>query len=92
MQYRSLGRSGMKVSPICLGTFNFANPTPESEAIRLVERAVAAGINFLDTSNNYTNGGRSVRIGKVHSGTANQILPSVYIVGDLTRNWLRRSR
>jgi aryl-alcohol dehydrogenase-like predicted oxidoreductase len=46
----------MKVSPICLGTFNFANPTPEEESNRIVERAVAAGINFIDTSNNYTNG------------------------------------
>jgi aryl-alcohol dehydrogenase-like predicted oxidoreductase len=74
MQYRSLGRSGMKVSPICLGTFNFANPTSEEDSIRLVERAVAAGINFLDTSNNYTNGeserilGRAIsRIGNRHS-------------------------
>jgi aryl-alcohol dehydrogenase-like predicted oxidoreductase len=71
MQYRALGRSGMKVSSICLGTFNFANPTPEEESIRLVERAVAAGINFIDTSNNYTNGeserivGRAIaRIGR----------------------------
>jgi aryl-alcohol dehydrogenase-like predicted oxidoreductase len=64
MQYRALGRSGMKVSSICLGTFNFANPTPEEESIRMVERAVAAGINFLDTSNNYANGESERIIGR----------------------------
>ena len=74
MQYRSLGRSGMMVSSVCLGTFNFSNPTPEDQSIRMVERAVAAGINFLDTSNNYTSGeserivGRAIsRIGGRHN-------------------------
>lgn len=67
MQYRALGRSGMKVSSICLGTFNFANPTSEEESIRLVERAVAAGINFLDTSNNYTNGESERIVGRAIS-------------------------
>ncbi len=56
MQYRSLGRSGMMVSPLCIGAFNFANPTSEDDSIRIVEKAVAAGINFFDTSNNYTDG------------------------------------
>jgi aryl-alcohol dehydrogenase-like predicted oxidoreductase len=44
MEYRSLGRSGLKVSPLCLGTWNFADPTPEAEAIRMVHRALDAGI------------------------------------------------
>lgn len=74
MLYRSLGRSGMKVSQICLGTFNFSNPTSEEDSIKIVERASVAGINFLDTSNNYTNGeserivGRAIaRIGNRHN-------------------------
>ena len=61
MLYRRLGRSGLKVSPIGLGTDNFANPVPEEEAHRLLDRAYAAGINLVDTSNSYA-GGESERI------------------------------
>jgi aryl-alcohol dehydrogenase-like predicted oxidoreductase len=56
MQYRSLGRSGMMVSPICLGTLNFPTPTSEDESIKIIEHAVASGINFIDTANNYNKG------------------------------------
>ena len=51
MEYRTLGRTGVKVSPLCLGTDNFANPTSEKESIRMLEAALDAGINFLDTRN-----------------------------------------
>ena len=56
MEYRALGRSGLKVSPLCVGTFNFSNPTPEPEAVRIVDCAFAAGINFFDVSNSYNEG------------------------------------
>lgn len=56
MDYRPLGRSGLRVAPICVGSFNFSNPTTETETIAIVERAFAAGINFFDTSNNYNEG------------------------------------
>src|SRR5262245_21789560 len=56
MDYRPLGRSGLKVSPVCVGSFNFSNPTTEAESIAIVERAYDAGINFFDTSNNYNEG------------------------------------
>lgn len=36
MEYRILGRTGVKVSPLCLGTDNFLNPTPEDEAIEII--------------------------------------------------------
>jgi aryl-alcohol dehydrogenase-like predicted oxidoreductase len=61
MEYRVLGRTGVKVSPFCLGTDNFANPTPTEEAIRMINRALEAGINFIDTSNSYA-AGESERI------------------------------
>lgn len=61
MVYRQLGKSGVKVAPLALGTDNFANPTPEDEAIRMVDRAIEAGINLIDTSNSYA-GGESERI------------------------------
>ncbi|MFC2029314.1 aldo/keto reductase [Chloroflexota bacterium] len=53
MEYRPLGRTGVKVSPICLGTDNYGFVTPEDEAIRMIDRAIDAGINLLDTANIY---------------------------------------
>lgn len=61
MDYRILGRTGVKVSPLCLGTDNFANPTPEAEARRIINRALEVGINLIDTSNSYA-AGESERI------------------------------
>ena len=53
IQYRNLGRTGVKVSPLCLGTFNFGGPTPDDEAHRMLHKALDAGINFIDTANYY---------------------------------------
>jgi len=61
MRYRPLGRTGVRVSPLALGTFNFPDPTPEEEAIRIVERALDAGINLIDTADSY-NGGECERV------------------------------
>ena len=64
MEYRTLGRSGVKISPIGLGTDNFANPTPEDEASRIIDTALDAGINLLDTSNSYAKGEGESLIGR----------------------------
>jgi len=64
MEYRILGRSGVRVSPLCLGTDNFANPTPEEESVRMIEHALEAGINFMDTSNTYMRGESERIIGR----------------------------
>ncbi len=61
MEYRTLGRSGLMVAPLCLGTMNFGGPTDEAESLRLIGIAGDAGVNFLDTANVYT-GGRSEEI------------------------------
>jgi 1-deoxyxylulose-5-phosphate synthase len=61
MEYRSLGRTGVKISALCLGGDNFGNPTSESESIAIINRSIDAGINFIDTSNSYA-GGESERI------------------------------
>lgn len=53
MQYTHLGRSGMRVSRLCLGTFNFGTVTDEKEAFRIMGAALDAGINFFDTANHY---------------------------------------
>jgi aryl-alcohol dehydrogenase-like predicted oxidoreductase len=64
MDYRILGRTGVKVAPLCLGTDNFANPTPEAESIELINRALDAGINLIDTSNSYAKGESERIIGR----------------------------
>ncbi len=61
MEYRLLGRTGVKVSPLCLGTMNFGEPTAEDESIRIIHAALDGGINFIDTANMY-NAGESERI------------------------------
>jgi aryl-alcohol dehydrogenase-like predicted oxidoreductase len=61
MDYRLLGRTGMRVAPLALGTFNFPDPTPENEAIQIIERALDAGLNLIDTADSY-NGGASERV------------------------------
>ena len=56
MKYFNLGRSGLKVSPICLGTMMFGGQTNEATSKRIVDRARDAGINFIDTADAYTEG------------------------------------
>jgi aryl-alcohol dehydrogenase-like predicted oxidoreductase len=53
MQYTHLGRSGLKVSRLCLGTMNFGPQTEESAAHAIMDSALGAGINFFDTANVY---------------------------------------
>jgi len=53
MEYTRLGRSGLKVSRLCLGTVNFGMVTSEKEAFRIMDAALNAGINFFDTANHY---------------------------------------
>jgi aryl-alcohol dehydrogenase-like predicted oxidoreductase len=55
MQYTSLGRTGLQVSRLCLGTMNFPGETPEPEAHRIMSTALDLGINFFDTANVYGN-------------------------------------
>jgi aryl-alcohol dehydrogenase (NADP+) len=56
MDYRSLGRSGLKVSPICLGTMMFGDRTDAAEAGRIFASAREAGVNFVDTADVYVKG------------------------------------
>ncbi|WP_017811372.1 MULTISPECIES: aldo/keto reductase [Paenibacillus] len=53
MEYSYLGKSGLKVSQICLGTMNFGPVTDEKESFRIMDAALDAGVNFFDTANVY---------------------------------------
>jgi len=66
MHYRSLGRTGIKVSPLCLGAMMFGewgNPDHD-ESVRIIQRALDAGINFIDTADVYSAGESEVIVGK----------------------------
>lgn len=55
MEYRNLGRSGLKVSELCLGTMQFGWTADEALSLRILDAAYAAGINFIDTADVYSN-------------------------------------
>jgi aryl-alcohol dehydrogenase-like predicted oxidoreductase len=66
LDYRNLGHSGLKVSPLCLGAMMFGawgNPDHE-DCVRIIHRALDAGINFIDTANGYSDGESEVIVGK----------------------------
>src|SRR5437764_10354105 len=66
MELRTLGSTGVKVSPLCLGAMMFGawgNPDHD-ESVRIIHRAMAAGINFIDTANGYSEGESEVIVGK----------------------------
>ena len=60
MQYTNLGRSGILVSRLCLGTMNFGPQTSEDDSFAIMDRALDAGINLFDTANGY---GRPIKPG-----------------------------
>ena len=67
MEYRQLGRSGLKISPICLGTMMFGGPADEATSTRIVAKAREAGVNFIDTADAYSNGGSETVVGRAIS-------------------------
>lgn len=66
MEIRNLGNTGLKVSPLCLGTMMFGSwgNADHEDAIRIIHRALDAGINFIDTANSYSEGESEVIVGK----------------------------
>ena len=70
MEYRGLGRTGMQVSPLCLGAMMFgAWGEPDHDtSIRIIHRALDAGINFVDTADVYSQGESEVIVGKALAG------------------------
>jgi aryl-alcohol dehydrogenase-like predicted oxidoreductase len=62
--YRLFGRTGVKVSPLGLGCMMFGRRTELRESARIIDRAIASGINFLDTSNSYSHGLSEEHVGE----------------------------
>src|ERR671916_2790676 len=70
MEMRPLGRTGVSVSKLCLGTMMFGDwgTKDHDESIRIIHRALDAGINFIDTADQYSGGESEVIVGKALAG------------------------
>src|SRR5262245_38291332 len=76
MRYRSLGRTGLKVSPLCLGAMMFGgwgNPDHD-DAMAIIHRALDAGINFIDTADVYSAGESETIVGKAIKGRRDHLV------------------
>jgi aryl-alcohol dehydrogenase-like predicted oxidoreductase len=98
MEYTHVGRLGLVVSRLCLGTMNFGPHTPEEDSHRLMDAAVAHGINFFDTANVY---GRHLGVGATEriigrwiakgSGRRDKIVLATKVYGKMG-DWPNESR
>jgi aryl-alcohol dehydrogenase-like predicted oxidoreductase len=85
MNYRTLGRTGIKVSPYCLGAMMFggiANPDHD-DCIRIIHKALDAGINFIDTADRYSNGESEEIVGKALKGRRQNVVLATKVNGSM---------
>ncbi len=84
MDYRTLGRTGVKVSPLCLEAMNFGGPTPEDESKRIMSCALEGGINFIDTANVYNAGESEAIVGRFlkENGRRDQVVLATKVHGE----------
>lgn len=85
MEYRSLGRTGVLVSPLCLGAMNFGGPTDEVDSIQIINRALDVGINFIDTANVYNRGESERIVGKAlkENGRRDEVVLATKVHGTM---------
>jgi aryl-alcohol dehydrogenase-like predicted oxidoreductase len=76
MRYRSLGSTGVKVSPLCLGAMMFGpmGNRDQDDCVRIIHRALDAGINFLDTADVYSTGVSEQIVGKALAGRRDEVV------------------
>jgi aryl-alcohol dehydrogenase (NADP+) len=99
MEYRRLGRSGLKVSPLCLGAMMFGDQADAETSLRIVEKAREAGVNFIDTADAYGAGkseeivGRAVKADRDRWVLATKVgYPSDGVLrADLSRKYVMRA-
>src|SRR6201996_1625463 len=97
MEYRQLGRSGLKISPICLGTMMFGGPADEAASGRIVAKAREAGVNFIDSADAYSNGNSEQVVGRAISNSRQNWVLATKLAnpmgddpnrGGLSRRWV----
>lgn len=100
MEYRALGASGLKVSPLCLGTMMFGDRTDITEAGRIVASAHDHGVNFIDTADQYARGESERITGKLIAGNRHRWVLATKVgnaMGDgpneqgLSRKWIHQA-
>jgi aryl-alcohol dehydrogenase-like predicted oxidoreductase len=74
MEYTGLGKCGLKVSRLCLGTMTFGDQADEAESVRMVKMALDAGITFYDTANSYNAGEAERILGKALAGKRDDVV------------------
>ncbi len=83
MNYKPLGRTGVQVSPLCLGCMNFGWGAEESDSIAIILRALEAGINFLDTADVYGKGASETIVGKALQGRRDEVFLASKVHGKM---------
>lgn len=93
MKYRRFGRSDLQVSALTLGCMNFGSRADEAESVRIIDRAIDAGINLIDTANIYSTGVSETIVGKAlaANGKRDQIVLASKFSGIMDKNEVNRS-
>ncbi len=83
MDYRTLGRTGVRVSPLCLGAMMFGawGNQDHDDSVAIIHRALEAGINFIDTADVYSAGESEVIVGKALKGRRDEVVLATKVHG-----------
>ncbi|QFG01973.1 aldo/keto reductase [Tepidiforma bonchosmolovskayae] len=83
VDYRPLGRTGIRVSPLCLGAMMFGGKTSPADSAAIIDRALDAGINFIDTANVYNQGRSEEAVGEAlqRNGRRSQVILATKVHG-----------
>ena len=99
MQYRTLGKSNLQVSALCLGTMMFGDQTAQDEAAAIVADARAHGVNYIDTADVYTKGASETMLGNLLKGQRHEWVLATKLgnkisdrvnEGHYSRSWMLR--
>src|SRR6202158_3006540 len=83
MERRTLPHTDLTVSRACFGTMTFGAQADEAASIRMIDRALEAGINFIDTANVYNNGLSETIVGKALKGRRDQVILASKVRGKM---------
>ena len=85
MKYRPLGRTGIKVSPYCLGAMMFGGiaNADHDDCIRIIHKALDFGINFVDTADRYSSGESEEIVGKALKGRRDHVVLATKVFGPM---------
>src|SRR5438445_12341551 len=81
MNYRQMGRTGLNVSELCLGCMTFGNEADEALSLRMIDRALDSGINFLDSANVYSRGRSEEIVGKALHARRDRVVLATKVRG-----------